>query len=69
MDWHVDQYRCAEVDGEGRRYQLVIGHSGQHVPTKAGHRLAWPIGAEPRTRPPWATTFPLDEDQADFDRG
>jgi hypothetical protein len=23
--------------------------------------LAWPVGAEPHARPPWATTFPQDE--------
>ena len=31
--------------------------------------LAWPIGAEPHTRPPWATTFPRDEDRQGSARG
>jgi hypothetical protein len=59
--WNIDQYRCAERDGEGDRCQLVIGHDGQHVLQRAGQRLTWPIGAEPQTRRPWATTFPRDE--------
>lgn len=58
----MDRYRCAEVDGDGDRCQLVIGHDGQHVLQKAGQRLAWPVGAVPQTRPPWAFTFPRDED-------
>jgi hypothetical protein len=58
--WNVDQYRCPERDGEGDRCQLVVGHGGQHVLQRAG-LLVWPVGAEPQTRPPWATTFPRDE--------
>jgi|SoimicmetaTmtLMA_FD_contig_41_5468316_length_381_multi_2_in_0_out_0_1 hypothetical protein len=52
-----DKYRCAEADGEGTRCQLVIGHNGQHVLQRNGRRLAWPVGAEPQIRPPWAFTF------------
>ena len=48
---------------EGDRCQLVIGHDGQHVLQKAGRRLTWPVGAQPQTRPPWATAFPRDEDR------
>jgi hypothetical protein len=62
MDWHLDQYRCPERSGEGDRCQLIAGHNGEHALQKAGQRLAWPVGAEPQTRPPWATTFPRDED-------
>jgi hypothetical protein len=58
----MNRYRCTEVDGEGGRCQLVTGHSGQHVLQRDGRRLAWPVGAEPQTRPPWATTFPRDEE-------
>jgi hypothetical protein len=27
-----------------------------------GRRLAWPVGAEPHPRRPWATAFPSDEE-------
>ena len=57
----IDQYRCAEVDGVGGRCQLVTGHHGQHVLQRAGKRLAWPISAEPYSRPRWATASPQDE--------
>lgn len=56
-----DRYRCRERDGVGGRCQLVVGHDGQHLLQRDGRRLAWPVGAEPHTRPPWATTFPSDE--------
>ena len=65
----VDKYRCGEVDGDGDRCQLVVGHNGQHVLQKAGLRLTWPVRAEPQTRPPWTVTFPWDEDRDDFDGG
>jgi hypothetical protein len=55
------RYRCAEVDGQGDRRQLVVGHDGRHVLQRAGRRLAWPIGAQPHDRPPWAGSFPRDE--------
>jgi len=55
------RYRCAEVDGQGDRCQLVVGHDGRHVLQRAGRRLAWPIGAQPHYRPPWAGSFPRDE--------
>jgi hypothetical protein len=58
----MNRYRCAEVDGEGDRCQLVIGHKGQHLLWRDGRRLVWPVGAEPHDRPPWATTFPRDEE-------
>jgi hypothetical protein len=57
----LDRYRCAEVDREGGRCQLVVGHDGQHLMWRDGRRLAWPIGAQLHDRPPWATTFPRDE--------
>jgi hypothetical protein len=60
--WNVAKYRCAEVDGEGDRCQLVVGHDGEHVLQRGGQRLTWPIGAEPQTRPPWATTFPRNNE-------
>ena len=56
--WNLDQYRCTEVDGEGDGCQLVVGHDAEHMLQKAGQRVVWPIGADPQTRPPWATTFP-----------
>jgi hypothetical protein len=56
-----DEYRCRECSGQGDRCQLVIGHNRQHVLRRNGHGLAWPVGAQPHTRPPWATTFPRDE--------
>ena len=57
----LDRYRYAEVDGQGGRCQLVTGHDGQHILQHDGRRLAWPVGAQPHHRPPWATTFPRDE--------
>ena len=59
----MDRYRCREVDGEGDRCQLVVGHDGQHLLQRDGKRLAWPVGDEPHARPPRATTFPRDEDR------
>jgi hypothetical protein len=58
-----DKYRCAEVDGEGDRCQLVVGQRGEHVLQRAGQRVTWPVGAEPHTRPPWAVTFARDESE------
>jgi hypothetical protein len=58
----IDRYRCAEVDGQGDRCQPVTGHAGQHVLQRDGRRLAWPVGAQPHTRPPWSTAFPRDEE-------
>ena len=57
----LDRYRCAEIDGLGSRCQLVVGHDGQHLLERDGQRLAWPVGAEPHLRPPWATSFPRRE--------
>jgi len=57
----LDRYRCAEVYGQGGGCQLVTGHDGQHILRHDGRRLAWPVGAQPHDRPPWATTFPRDE--------
>lgn len=57
-----DEYRCEGRDGMGRRCQLVVGHGGQHVLQAVGSRLTWPVGAEPHLRPPWAVSFPRDED-------
>jgi len=54
----LDRYRCAEIDGLGSRCQLVVGHDGQHLLERDGQRLAWPVGAEPHLRPPWAISLP-----------
>jgi hypothetical protein len=35
-----DQYR-REVDGQGRRCQLITGHDGQHPLQRDGRRSAW----------------------------
>ena len=56
----IDRYRCRERDGVGGRCQLVTGHDGQHLLQRDGRRLAWPVGAEPHARPPWATAAPQD---------
>lgn len=62
MDWNLDQYRCAEVDGVGHRCQLVVRHDGQHVLQRDGQRFMWPIDAGPHARPPWAVSFPRDDE-------
>jgi hypothetical protein len=59
-----DQYRCTEVDTDGRRCQLVAGHDGQHMLQRGGVRVAWPDDTEPHPRPPSHVTFLRDEDDA-----
>ena len=57
----LDRYRCAEVDGQGGRCQLVTGHGGQTFCSMTAGGWRGPVGAQPHDRPPWATTFPRDE--------
>jgi hypothetical protein len=57
----IDESRCPEVDGQGGRCQLVLGHAGQHLSQRGGQRYGWPVGAEV-IRPPWTPGgFPRDE--------
>ena len=44
--WNIDRYRCAEVDGEGDRCRLVIGHDGQtSTESRSGGCVAGGCGA------------------------
>jgi hypothetical protein len=57
----IDEDRCTDVDGLGRRCQLIRDHPGQHLLQRAGQRFAWQIGADPHIRPAWAPSFQREE--------